>query len=309
MSLFLGVDGGASFTRAVIGDASGRVIASGEGGPSNHVAAAHGRERLLSALRDSAGEACRRLGRDLENTVFEAAFLGFTGGGTGKQAVVEELIRARHIALSDDSVTALAGALGGTAGIITVAGTGSISLGRNSQGQTARAGGWGFIFGDEGSAYDLTREALRAALRHEEGWGPPTVLHEMLRAAVGLDDIRLVQRKLYTEDYPRDRVASLAPLVERAAELEDHEAIRILRRAAEQLVLITNAVRLRLFAAQEAVSVAYIGGVFRCQAVLSEFKRLLEIDNSHVIEPLHPPAVGALIEAYRLAGKEFAVQD
>lgn len=310
MSLFLGVDGGASFTRAVIGDDSGCIVAHGEGGPSNHVAAAQGRERLLGALLESAGAACQRLGFSLADIEFEAAFLGFTGGEGGKRPVVEELIRANLMALSDDSVTALAGALGGQPGIITVAGTGSITFGRNAQGQTARAGGWGYVFGDEGSAYDLTRQALRAALKFEEGWGPRTMLHEMLRSAVGLDDIRLVQRKLYTAEYTRDRVAALAPLVEEAARRHDPVAREVLETAARQLAAITEVVRARLFAPQETVTIAHVGGVFRCESVLSEFVRLLKAaGKNHVIAPLHQPAVGALIEAYRLAGKEVSIKD
>ena len=64
--------------------------------------------------------------------------------------------------------------------MICIAGTGSIAYGRNANRKFARVGGWGYIFGDEGGGFDLTRQALRAILRHEEGWGPDTVLRSML---------------------------------------------------------------------------------------------------------------------------------
>ncbi len=308
MRLFLGVDGGASATRAVIGDDSGRVLATAEGSPSNHVAAAEGRERLLRALRESVGAACRLLDLDLANTVFEAAFLGLTGGESGKRPIVEEVIRARKLALSDDSQIAFVGALGGRAGVVTIAGTGSISFGRNDRGETARAGGWGYAFGDEGSGYDLTRQALRAALRFEEGWGPPTVLHNMLCRTVGLEDIRLVQRKLYGADYSRDQIAGLSRLVDEAAQLRDPVALRILKTGARQLAKITRIVRNRLFPRNECVTISYVGGVFRSEVLLSEFMRLLTVNRFHrIIPPAYEPAVGALIAACWLAGKTVSI--
>lgn len=303
MKLYLGVDGGQSRTRAAIGDETGRVLAFGDGPPSNHVAAEQGRERLLRALNGAVGGVCLRLGLEMADTRFEAAFLGFTGGEIDKRPIVEELIHAKWMGMSEDSAIALTGALNGEPGIVTIAGTGSISFGRNRQGQAARAGGWGFSFGDEGSAYDLTRQALRAALRFEEGWGPATVLHDMLREAVGLDDIRLVQRKLYSAEYPRDRVAGLSHLVDEAARLNDPVARQILTTAAGQLVTITQAVRARIFEPREPVVAGCAGGVFRCDILRLEFVRLwITTGLNLVTRAIHEPVIGALIEAYRVGG-------
>src|SRR5437764_3315818 len=97
-------------------------------------------------------------------------------------------IRTRRLIVTNDAVSALAGATASGQGIITIAGTGSIAFGRNASGRTARAGGWGYIFGDEGSGFDIVRQALRAALRMEEGWGPSTRLREVLIEATGSRD-------------------------------------------------------------------------------------------------------------------------
>ncbi len=309
MSLFLGIDGGQSSTRAVIGDDGGRLVASGAGGPVDHADAPGGADRLRRALSDAVAAACARLGLDPAAITFEAAFGGFTGGPEGKSALMEERIRARRFSVSDDSVTALTGALAGEPGIVTVAGTGSICLGRNAVGDTARAGGWGYAFGDEGSAFDLTRRALRAALRFEESWGPPTSLHGLLREALAVPDIRLVQRRLYATENMRSAVAALAPLVERAALAGDDVARGILRDAAADLARITRVVRGRLFQPEDAVAIAAVGGVFCCSALRAEFAaQLTAAGRDRVIDPLHEPAVGALIEAYRLAGREVTVQ-
>ena len=164
MRLYLGVDGGQSSTTALIGDESGRVLGTGRAGPCNHAAAGEGRRKFIAALTDSVHDAA--LAADLnESLTFAAACLGLSGGPDDKDALARELIRAEHYLITHDAHIALAGATGGGPGIITIAGTGSIAFGRNAAGQIARAGGWGYVFGDEGSGFDLVRQSLRRATR------------------------------------------------------------------------------------------------------------------------------------------------
>ena len=88
-----------------------------------------------------------------------------------RRPLVPELLSAVHLSVSHDALIAYVGACGGEPGVVVIAGTGSIAFGRGSDGREARAGGWGYVFGDEGGAFDIVRQALRAALRFEEGWG------------------------------------------------------------------------------------------------------------------------------------------
>src|ERR1035441_3536432 len=132
--LFLGVDGGQSSTSALIGDASGRILASGLGGPSNHVKAAQGRERLVAAVSQAVGGACQQLAGVDVSIEFEAACLGFTGGIDGKEEILRDLVRCRRMLVTDDVTIALAGAHQDGMGIVTIAGTGSRSIGRNAPG-------------------------------------------------------------------------------------------------------------------------------------------------------------------------------
>jgi N-acetylglucosamine kinase-like BadF-type ATPase len=97
-------------------------------------------------------------------------------------------------------------------------------------------------------------------------------------------------------------VAAFARLVDETAESGDAVATEILKGAAASLLTLTEVVRRRLFAPAEAVKVAYVGGVFQSSAVLRDFRSGVERDpNTTVIEPLHGPAMGALLEARRLA--------
>ncbi|PWT96804.1 MAG: ATPase, partial [Terriglobia bacterium] len=261
MRLFLGVDGGQSGTKTLIGDESGRVIGAGRAGPCNHGAAAEGRAKLVRAITDSVGAACGNAGISLP-VHFTCACCGMSGGPADKEAILRELVDAERLIVTTDADVALAGATESGQGIIVIAGTGSIALGRNSQGVRVRAGGWGYIFGDEGSAFDIARQALRAALRMEEGWGPATALRDILLEATGSKDVNDALHRFYSPDWPRDRVAGLAPLVDEAAGAGDTAAIEILNYSALQLATLATSVRAQLWKPASEVVVAYSGGVF-----------------------------------------------
>jgi N-acetylglucosamine kinase len=309
MKLFLGVDGGQSGTTALIGDETGRIVGEGEGGPCNHAAAGEGRAKLERAVAESLGGACAQAGIDPSTVSFEAACFGMSGGPDDKREILAGILRTARLVVTNDAVIALAGATSTGQGIITIAGTGSIAFGRNAAGRSARSGGWGYIFGDEGGGFDIARQALRAALRMEEGWGPPTALREILLSATGATDANDLLHRFYTPEWPRARVAKLARLVDSAATDSDAVAIEILRGEAQQLAMMAGAVRAQLWTAGEEVEVAYIGGVFESDLLRESFRMLVELNEGVCCAPpRHGPAAGALLEAYRAAGLRIDLQ-
>jgi N-acetylglucosamine kinase-like BadF-type ATPase len=304
--LFLGVDGGQSSTAVLIGDESGRVLGEGTGGPCNHTASGEGGERLRRAITESVSLACAQAG--LARTVrFAVACCGMSGGPDDKRAILEELLRADRLIVATDAEISLAGATTTGRGILVIAGTGSIAFGRNDAGATARAGGWGFIFGDEGSAFDIVRQALRAALREEEGWGPRTALRQSLLEATGAGNANEALHLFYTLEWPRDRVAALAPLVDAAAVSGDETASEVLYYAALQMATLVASVQRRLWSKGEAVEVAFSGGVFQSDTVRDRFRELVELEPETRCGPArHKPVEGALLEAWRAASVAIA---
>jgi N-acetylglucosamine kinase-like BadF-type ATPase len=302
MKLFLGVDGGQSGTTALIGDEAGRLLGRGRGGPANHAAADEGKAKLERAIRESVGAACGEAGLD-PHPHFAAACFGMSGGPAEKQLILASLVRADKFIVTTDAEIALAGVTSSGQGIIVIAGTGSIALGRNATGTLARAGGWGYIFGDEGSAFDMVRQALRAALRMEEGWGPATRLRQVLLEAAQARDANQALHWFYGTAWPRDRIAALAPLVDAAANEGDPVAIEILNYSALQLATLATSVRAQLWKPPDAVEVGYNGGVFRSGMLGERFRLLMELDaGTHCGPPKYRPAEGALLEAYRAVG-------
>jgi N-acetylglucosamine kinase-like BadF-type ATPase len=238
-----------------------------------------------------------------ENAEFEAVCLGFSGGAADKEDYVRELIKANRYVVTHDAAIALTGATAGEPGVIAIAGTGSMAFGRNREGKTARAGGWGYVFGDEGGGFDIVRQALRAALREEEGWGPKTALREALISSAGATSVNDLLHRFYTDGYPRERVAAFAKLVDRIARERDFTAREILMTGAQQLATLAGAVRAQIFDGTAACRISYLGGVFRSEILLGRYRMLMELDEGNqVAEPEYGAAAGALIEAYRAAG-------
>jgi len=302
---FLGVDGGQSSTVALIGDHTGRVIGKGRAGPSNHVPAGEGRAKFLQSMRECLQSACAHAGLDPAAVRFASACLGFSGGPADKEALVSEVLRSERTLVTDDARIALSGALAGAPGVIVIAGTGSIAFGRNAGGKTARAGGWGYLYGDEGGAFYIVKQALRAALRFEEGWGfgASAALRTTLLTATGAASANELMHRFYTAEFSRPRVAEFAKLVDASALAGDPIAIEILHDAAAQLDVLAAVVRSQLFDAQDEVRVAYQGGVFRNRLLLERFRELVEGGApNRLAAPLHGPAAGALLDAYRAAG-------
>jgi N-acetylglucosamine kinase-like BadF-type ATPase len=302
--MFLGIDGGQSSTIAVVGDETGHILGWATSGPCNHTSGDEGRRKFIRVLRECVGHAAERAGMNPDQPLhFRAACLGMSGGAEDKAGLLGEVFSADHSVVTHDGRIALAGALAGQPGILVIAGTGSFVYGESAAGEPARAGGWGYIFGDEGGAFHIVRQALRAALREQEGWGPRTALTPALVEAAGATDPNHALHVFYTPDWPRSRVAQLAKLVSRIAEEGDPVATGILHNEAQQLATYTAAVRHRLWADDEIVPVSRTGGVFGSEILLERFRTLIELDGfTKCREPIHSPAGGAFILALRAAG-------
>jgi N-acetylglucosamine kinase-like BadF-type ATPase len=303
---FLGVDGGQSSTTAVIGDRDCKIVGWASAGPCNHVAGPEAKAKFLRVIRECVAQAARVAGigaAGLARLSFKAACFGMSGGPADKAALLHELIHAEHRIVTHDAMIALAGATSGEPGIVAIAGTGSIAFAQNARGETARAGGWGYLFGDEGGAFDIVRQALRSVLREHEGWGGRTALTPALLEAVPASDTDQLLHIFYAPDWPRERVASLAKIVDRIAKDGDPIAIGILHNAARELAILAASVRRQLWAEGELARVAWVGGVFQSVTLLERFRELVSVEENTVCEPpKHGPAAGALLLAYRAAG-------
>jgi N-acetylglucosamine kinase len=208
--------------------------------------------------------------------------------------------RARRVIPTDEFETVLAAGLHKTNGwgVVMLSGTGSFCKGRNSRGEEKHVGGWGPLVGDEGSGYDIAREAIAAAVRAHESRGPVTRLGDMILASLELDSFADLKKRLYRPPIKRHVVAGLAPLVFEAAEAGDAVAGEILDDCARRLRLLATPVLEGLFGADERFPIVLSGGVLRragrvTDALVSELKAIRPRANAFV--PALQPVTGALI--------------
>jgi len=312
VAYYLGIDGGGSKTTCVVGDESS-ILATVTVGASNitRVGEAGAREVLQQAIR----EACRAAGTNPQQVL--RACIGAAGAGRSEiAATVRKIVRevvSGEIEVVGDMEVALAAAFGAGPGVIVIAGTGSIAFGRDPQGRTARAGGWGFAVSDEGSAHWIGRAAVSAALRAADQAGeeraeddpewPAARLFCELKTAWSVNSLEQLARKANTDgDF-----AVLFPAVLAAAEGGDAVARQVNAQAAGELAQLAGIVLRRLFSGQHssapsAVPMAMAGGVFRHAAMIRECfyneVRAASPDvvlNSEVVDPVQ----GALQMARR----------
>ncbi len=259
MTLFLGVDGGGTRTRAVAMDRRGRELGRGMGS-ATLIDQADPRA-TVGAIVHACHRAAGASGAALPARVLWA---GIAGAGTEPaQSVVRDSLRKAGVAddvyVESDAHAAFHDAFGSEAGILLVSGTGSSALGRDSDGSTATVGGWGGLLGDEGSGYALGMAALRALVRAEDGRGAPTRLRDPILEKLGVDQPGRLIRWIATAS--KASVAALAPVVCRAAEVGDEVAGEIVDRAVHDLVahVLTLAERLGPWPGRPAV--ALTGGL------------------------------------------------
>src|SRR5947207_9710988 len=239
----LGIDAGGTKTVCLLADARGTIVAEARGPGANlHAAGELAVEKVLHELMEQAiGD---------RSIVASAICLGIAGVDREEEAatvraIMRRICRNARVLVVNDALIALAAGARDAPGIVIIAGTGSIVYGCNAAGEAARAGGWGHMVGDEGSGYWIGREAVAAVMRGADGRGPATRLADEILAHFAVADVSRLPRIVYARDVPRVNVAALGPIVHRVAREGDAVAVRILERAAEELVIAAQSVTSR----------------------------------------------------------------
>lgn len=306
--LVIGVDGGGTKSLAwlapLVNDGSGAVLGRGLAGPGNPRAVGFD----AAQLNIEAAIAAAFADASLTKTTVAAACFGLAGAG---RAIEQEQIKAwahgrgiaAQIRVTDDAEPILAAGCADSCGIALIAGTGSLCLGRNAAGETARCGGWGYLLGDEGSGYAIALAGLRAAMRAADGRGPETNLLAALMQKAGAASVPELIAIVYGQEMTRERLARMADVVfEHSA--TDHVASRIIRDAARDLAEMTTTVLWRLRLPRGEYTLALAGGIFvndpafRSE-VLVELSKAMAHPRSHVI--VSEPVAGAVALARELA--------
>lgn len=306
--MLLGIDGGGTQTRAVLAEPGGAVRGRGVSGASNQATTgAAGARRALVLAWEAARAEAGAGPADVAGACFGLAGLDHPADEAAFRDATSSLGLPRPPTLCNDSVIAWAGATAGGPGIAVISGTGSVAYGRDASGRGRRAGGWGGVLGDEGSAFRIAAAAVNRVLRGVDGREPPSALGPTLARAAGLEapaDLCLLSRpdRAAAAGRPIEAVlAALAPAVTAAASAGDRDAAAIVAEAGRDVAALAAAIARGLGLQRPAVhglgSVLLSGGPVAAAADAA----LRELLGVGMLPPRHPALVGALILAHEAA--------
>lgn len=271
-NLFLGVDGGGTKTQAVLLDENRRIIGEGFSGAANplrvgiETALAH----IFTAI-ENACDTCNRSRSDVGAIVCGLAGVRREDLRRTIQQRISQNYRIKSVEVTTDAEIALYGVNSGKAGLVLIAGTGSVCLGRNEKGEKETAGGWGPLAGDEGGGAGIARRALQAIAKASDGRGKQTILSEYAVEyfrALSADDLTVA---IYSPQMDNARIAGFARFVVKAAQEDDDEiAIGILNEAGYELGLAATAVIKKLKLNRKKFPVGFVGSIFKAEKFITE---------------------------------------
>lgn len=301
--IVLGVDAGGTKTLAWLATlhpgADDRPLGVGLAGPGNPRAV--GFEETFRQIDAAVSQAFLRIGRERKSVAGACLCLAGAGRPEEQERIREWALStgiAQRVRVTGDAEPILA-ATEEESGVALISGTGSFAWGRNLTGETSRAGGWGYLFGDEGSGYAIALAGLRAAVQSADGRAHPTGLLEAFLQALDANRPEQLVGRVYGRNLSREQIAGLARCVFECSE-NDETARAIVESAADDLARMVGTVARVLMLPANRYPLALAGGVLVGQPDLRDSiaRRLsLHSSNVHVVEE---PVRGAVVMARKL---------
>ena len=291
---YIGIDAGGTKSEAVIVNQDLRILAEGiyEG---------------MNVRQMNPNTVSRIVKTIIDDLTYRAGLLPYHAGltilaaaGAGDAKIREQVEYAcegrmpqQIVKVITDAEAALAAAFGAEPGIVVISGTGSIAWGKDESGQVMRAGGHGYILGDEGSGFWIGREAVRKSL---DGFhrGEDLPLAEKICQLWEIDDVSQAVSVVYNDEKPAYKAGTLAPIVFEAADTGDDLCRSILKDAAGELINLAEAITGRV-KFRGLVNLCFSGSIANKLREGGYFEDIDSIANYDINEPLYQPAIGAVI--------------
>ncbi|MDO6694557.1 BadF/BadG/BcrA/BcrD ATPase family protein [Aliiglaciecola sp. 3_MG-2023] len=310
--MFLGVDGGGTKTAFAIINAQGDLLASHQEPTCYHVEV--GIEGAKAVINRGISAVLSKAGKTVDE--LEYGFLGLPAFGEDSEidpslaTLPSDILPQQNYQCDNDMVNAWAAAFAGEDGINMIAGTGSIAYGMRA-GKSARCGGWGELFSDEGSAYWIGRKGLMLFSRMSDGRDSKGPLYYKLKDTFEItNDLDMSALVLTKWQGSRGRIAQISTLVYEAAVAGDTLAKKIFSDAGEELAEIVEGTRKALqYSKDEEVKVSFSGGAFSANDFITKpfANALQEFSSTYRIQqPAFSPVIGAAIYAAKLSGEALS---
>lgn len=280
MNYILGVDGGGTKTIAQIADSKGKLTVENESGSSNYKSV--GKENAQTNINNAVLGAIRNLAVS-DKVIFKSACFGLSGNDCNEDTSIyrniifndklKGYLNPISTIICNDTKIGLAAGTDSKNGIIIICGTGSNCYGTNEAGQEAKANGWDYVLGDEGSGYEIGIKALKAFMRDYDGRGDSTYLSKTILEDLKLNSVQELIKWAYNSPFSKEKVSALAETVCRTAQMGDKVSIRILEEEANEAFISVKAVVDKLGLENKEFDLVFVGSVFKCEKY---FKNPLE---------------------------------
>lgn len=305
MKYYLGVDGGGTKTRYVLVDENMNVCLDKTTGSGYFITL--GKEAFINLMLEIKSDVTAICGDNLEHAFFGMAGVGeFHEDTTAITNLITEVFAPFKVDVANDSIGVWAGGLLCEDGIGVICGTGSIATGVSGE-HTMRVGGWGFLAGDDGSAYWIALKTINAYSKMYDGRFEKTVLYHEVNTKFKLDEVNNFVKLIYRDmEMQRPQIAQFATLCTKAADEGCPYCIEILKEAASEIVLkidvIANTLKFN-----DPIKVSYTGGVFNSEVFYKQIiHELNESKHSYeLVIPVSEPAFGSALYAYILSGHKL----
>lgn len=261
MKYLIGIDGGGTRSRLLACSVNGKLLGRQIGKSTN--IESNSRQVVKKHLEELIEGYCRKYQKSLTDCI--SLCLGTAGVDTQESLqVVKEIVNELNLPcpvhVVNDAEIALAAQTAGKPGVILISGTGSIGFAVNDSGKQCRVGGYGYLIGDEGSAYWLAKKAISALLRAYDGTGEETLLFESICQYLGMSQIDEIVDFVYRSN--KAEIAKLAPQVVNAFDRGDMVAKQIMEEAADHLAKMAIALGRRLHLESLSCPLVFAGGIF-----------------------------------------------
>lgn len=303
MKYYIGVDGGGTKTEFICYDEKGHLVDQVTLSTCHILQVSH--SQAVSILTAGINEVIAPYMPVCDSDITICA--GLAGYGENKnlkhkiEAICKQSFGNKNFIIKNDAEIALAGALDNEDGIIVIAGTGSIGLAKKGN-VSYRCGGWGYMLGDEGSAYWIGKRLLQEYTQQIDGRKERTLLVDYLKHTFSLkDDYELINYVSQTLGNQRNKIAGIAILLEELALKSDPAALEIYAQAGKALAELVNQLSKHF---KDTIKVSYIGGVFKSSDLILDPLRNCLQDHTILQSPAHDPAYGAMLIAKNESKRE-----
>lgn len=317
INYYIGIDGGGTSTKAYLSDENGIILSFAKGDSSNYQVI--GIEKCLLSINNVLDDLFKKIELKKEDQIF--SYLGLAGIDTDEDYItmypyLNKIKYLENTYLVNDSDLALAGANASHKGIVLIAGTGSIALAFDENGYKKRVGGWGHIFDDKGSGYDIAVNSLQSFFRSFDGRDEKSLLYDLILEHFKLNNAEEVFNKVYVNQMERKEISKLSKVIFKAYEKGDEKAKKIIINTALELSELIIAVlkekdfNINSILKNGTLEVPLVGGIFKSDSNLlfdtlknniEKFIHENKIDISNVIfsRPKFNPAIGGILLAMK----------